>query len=545
MQSRLLRGTAILSGAIFLSKFLGLIFIIPFNAIVGPEGVALYGYAYVPYTIILSAATLGIPMAVSKFVSKYNAVGDYLTGRRLFRSGIFVMTITGFLAFLLLFWLAPKIAPFVVSAGDETGNSPADVTMVIRLVSTALIVVPVMSVIRGYFQGFQSMGPTAVSQVVEQIVRIAFILVGASLVIYVFGGSKSTAVGFATFAAFVGALGGLFVLVRYWLKRKEHLDRQLQGSHGDSNIPLSKIYQELITYAIPFVVVGLAIPLYQLVDQFTINETLMSIGYVKTDAEMVFANINQLAHKLLMIPVSLATGLMVTLVPMITNSFTSGKYRTLHNQITQGFQMVLFLTIPAAVGLSVLAYSVYYTLYPGEETIELGGMILRWYAPTALLFAVFSITSSILQGINQQKFAVLSLLVGFLLKLVLNEWFLRVFHGLGAIFATDAGFIVSVILNLLVIRAYAGYRLKFIFKRALLIVIFSAVMAVIVLGVTWLIGSGGAAPKDYFQALSTMVVGVVIGGGCYLWLALRSNLATQIFGDRFGFSGKRKNGRSR
>lgn len=540
MQSRLLRGTFILSGAIFFSKFLGMIFMIPFHAIVGTEGVALYSYAYVPYQIILSAATLGIPMAVSKFVSKYNTAGDYLTGRRLFRSGIFVMMVTGVLAFLLLYWLAPFIAPHVVSANDKAGNSPADVTMVIRLVGMALLVVPVMSLIRGYFQGFQSMGPTAVSQVVEQIVRIAFILIGASVVIYGFHGSISTAVGFATFAAFVGALGGLFVLIRYWLQRKDFLNQQLRDSQVKANIPLSDIYRELIAYAIPFVVVGLAIPLYQLVDQFTINDTLRGIGFEKVDAEAVYANITQLSHKLIMIPVSLATGLTVTLVPTITNSFTSGKFRTLHNQITQGFQMVLFLTIPAAVGLSVLAYSVYNTLYPDTiEALELGGQILRWYAPTALLFAFFSITASILQGINQQKFAVLSLLVGVLLKLSLNEWLLTVFHGLGAILATDIGFIFSVVMNVLVVRHFAGYRLRFILKRALLILIFAAVMAVIVYGVTWLFGGSSAAPKSYGRALLTTVVGVLVGGGCYFWLALRSNLAAQIFGDRFKFLQRR------
>lgn len=381
------------------------------------------------------------------------------------------------------------------------------------------------------------MGPTAVSQVVEQIVRISFMLIGSFLVIYVFGGSASTAVGFATFAAFVGALGGLIVLIRYWMKQKEHFGHQHTHTRAQASMPLTNIYQELIAYAIPFVVVGLAIPLYQLVDQFTINSTLESIGYEKAEAEQVFANINQLAHKLLMIPVSLATGLTVTLIPTITNSFTAGKYRTLHNQMTQGFQMVLFLTIPAAIGLSVLAYSVYETLFPGSDMV-LGGKILRWYAPTGILFAFFSMSASILQGINQQKFAVLSLLTGLLIKLVLNEWLLTVFQGLGAIMATDIGFICSVIMNAIVIRIFAGYPLRFILKRALLIVIFATVMAIIVFLLTRLIGGGPSA--SYLQAISTTVAGVLIGGGCYFWLAIRSNLAAQIFGDRFDFLNKRK-----
>lgn len=545
-QSRLLRGTFILSAAVFFSKFLGLVFIIPFAALVHEKGLALYGYAYVPYSIILSMATAGIPMAISKFVSKYNTLGDYRTGRRLFRSGMLLMTLTGIAAFLLLYFLAPAIAPLVVDPDATTGdtNSTKDVVTVIRLVSLALIAVPPMSLMRGYFQGFQSMGPTAVSQVVEQIVRIGFILVGAALVIYVFGGTVSTAVGVATFAAFVGALGGMIVLVWYWKKRKKHLDRQVAESRKDTNLPLKTMYKELITYAIPFVIVGLAIPLYQLVDQFTVNHTLTSVGYTLKEAEDVFANLNQATQKLIMIPVSLATALSVTLVPTITNSFTSGKFGRMHNQMTQAFQIVLFLTIPAAVGLSVLAYSVYGTLYGiSKDELELGGQILRWYAPTAVFFAMFSITAAILQGINQQKFAIFSLLVGLLLKMLLNEWLLSVYHGLGAIFATDIGYICSIVVNLLVIRAYAEYRLKFIFKRGLLIFIFSALMAVAVWLVTLPFHLGGAVPKSHFGALATMVVGVIVGAGCYFWLAYRSNLAGQIFGNRFSFL-KRRRGES-
>ncbi|HEU5139313.1 MAG TPA: polysaccharide biosynthesis protein [Bacillales bacterium] len=547
-ESRLLRGTVILSAAVFFSKFLGLIFVIPFEALVGPTGLALYGYAYTPYTIILSIATMGVPMAISKFVSKYNALGDYRTGRRLFKSGLLLMSLTGFIAFLLLFFLAPAIAPYVVHDAAK-GNDPEDVVLVIRLVSTALIVVPVMSVIRGYFQGFQSMGPTAASQVVEQIVRIGFILVGASLVIYAFNGSVTTAVGFATFAAFVGALGGLAVLLRYWKKRKPGLDRQLAQSRQDSNIPYANMYRELITYAVPFVVVGLAIPLYLLVDEFTVNRTITSIsGFTLKEAERIFANINQAVQKLIMIPVSLSTALAVTLVPAITNSFTSGNYRRLHNQMTQAFQIVLFLTIPAAVGLSVLAYAIYGTLYGiGEYNIAdvaLGGKILRWYAPTALLFALFSITASILQGINQQKFTIFSLLVGLLMKLLLNQWLLRASPELGAVFATDIGFICSVTLNLIVIRTYVSYRLGFVFKRGLLILIFSALMAIVVWLATMPIRGGGTVPDSYAEAIFIMIPGVLVGGAFYFLLVYRSNLAGQILGDRFSVL-KRKKGESK
>src|SRR5690606_3656802 len=131
-----------------------------------------------------------------------------------------------------------------------------DVTAVIRAVSFALIIVPFMSLIRGFFQGHGSMGPSAVSQVVEQIVRIAFLLLGAFIVLQILNGSIVFAVQLATFAAFVGAIGGLAVLFWYWIKRKPHLDALLAQDRGQVQISLSQMYKEIIVSAIPFIIVG-------------------------------------------------------------------------------------------------------------------------------------------------------------------------------------------------------------------------------------------------------------------------------------------------
>jgi O-antigen/teichoic acid export membrane protein len=475
---------------------------------------------------------------VSKFVSKYNALGDYETGRRLFKSGLLLMTLTGFVAFLTLFFLAPVFASGVIGEDAKSGNTKEDVIFVIRMVSVALIIIPSMSLMRGYFQGFQSMGPTAASQVVEQIVRIVFILLGAFIVVEIAGGSITTAVALATFAAFIGGLGGLYVLVRYWLKRKRHINELAAKSRVQQPIPLTKMYRELITYAIPFVMVGLAIPLYQIVDQFTINKTLMgALDYTQNQAELVYSNVSFLVHKLLMIPVSLSTALAIALVPAITSSYSEGKFRQLQSQTTQALQMVLFLTIPAAVGLSILAFAVYGSLY-NIEHVETGGTILRWYAPTAMLLALFSVTAAILQGINQQRLAVLSLLVGVLLKMVTNKFFIIQFEEIGPILATNIGFGCSVLINLIVIRTYANYNFTFVMKRGLLIGIFTALMAVAVYVVTLPIGRG--IPESYGQAVLTLIVGVLVGGGCFAWLSVRSNLASKILGSRLSFLKRKK-----
>lgn len=538
-ESKLLRGTFVLTAATFISKFLGMIYVFPFHALVGNTGGALYAYAYVPYTILLSVATMGVPLAVSKFVSKYNTLGDYETGRRLFRSGMLLMTLTGLGAFIFLYALAPSIAPLVI--GEKSGgNSLDDVVLVIRMVSTALIIVPMMSLIRGFFQGHQSMGPTAVSQVIEQIVRIIFLLSASYLVIEVFRGKLSTAIGLSTFAAFVGAVGGLIVLIIYWRKRKSYLDELLFKQNGGSNPTLKDMYKELLSYAGPFVLVGLAIPLYQLVDTLTFNRTMIEIGKA-TIAESAYSMFTLWNHKLVMIPVSLATAFALTLVPTITNSYTSGNYQQLHKQITQTLQVIVFLILPAVIGLSVLAYPAYGTFFD-SETLQLGGYILRWYAPVALLFALFSVTAAILQGLDLQRYAVYSLLLGLIIKVVLNIPFIKLYETIGAVTATGLGFSAAVLMNLFIIGKYIHYSYSFFIRRSLLIAIFVLFMAIGVSLVQWGLANFIIPESGRIQSTVILFVSVISGAVIYLWLSVKTNLLSKILGQRLTILKKWKGG---
>src|SRR5690625_3068088 len=201
-----------------------------------------------------------------------------------------MMFITGLLAFLVLFFGAEVLATFIIN-DDNLGNSVEDVKMVMRMVSFALLLVPAMSIVRGFFQGHQSMGPTAVSQVIEQIVRIAFVLGGAFLVLNVFGGTIATAVGYATFAAFVGAAASCFVLWIYWQKRKKYIYEKMNHQQHTYELSNKELIFELFSSAGPFVIVGIAIPLYQLVDQFTFNRAMVAIGEGKV-VELTLAAIN-------------------------------------------------------------------------------------------------------------------------------------------------------------------------------------------------------------------------------------------------------------
>ncbi|WP_313894506.1 polysaccharide biosynthesis protein [Psychrobacillus sp.] len=528
MASNLLKGTMILTVGLLLSRILGVLYVIPFYQLIGEEYIALYQYAYVPYSIMLAIAVSGVPIAVSKFVAKYNTLGDYATGRKLVKSSMLLMSLTGVLGFIVLYALAEPIAHLIIK-DEKAVFTVQDVATVIKYVSFAVMVVPVMSLIRGFFQGYQHMTPTAVSQLFEQIVRILFVLAGAFFVLNVFKGSEKTAVSFAVFAAFLGAIASLVVLYWYWNKLKPEFDGLLHGTgKTTSDVSLTNIYKEMLVYTVPFALVGVINPLFQFIDMITFNRAMLMNGVDGEASNTLLGMLNFSTHKLVMIPVMLATGFSMTLIPLITSYYAKQDFAQVRKSLDQSFQILLFLTLPAALGISVLANEFYFVFYEQSDT---GATVLAHYAPVAILFALYPVTTSILQGIDRQKLIILNLLVGILTKLVLNTPFIKAFETDGAILATACGYIVAIGLNMIAIRKTLQYKSTMVFRRILLIIVVNALMLSLVFVSKWGIEKVFTADGK-FGALLVIIVCASIGAAFYGYVTLRLGLAQKLFGER-------------
>lgn len=528
MSNRIVKGTLLLTAAGYISRFLGMIYVIPFNALVGAKGMALYAYAYIPYTVLLSLSSVGIPPAISKIVAKYNSLGQYKTGYRVFRLSFYFMMLTGILAFLLLFLLAEPIANIIVASKDPQGNSVEDVTKVIRMVSFALIVVPAMSAVRGFFQGHQTMEPTAISQVVEQIVRIAFLLIAAFVIIVIQKGSYVNAVSYATFAAFVGALGAIFVLMQFWNRRKNIYYTNINNQRINISVPTKDLFKEMFSYAVPFILVGIATPLYQFIDLFTFNRAMEAVG-LSAISELSFAAIHVNGNKLIVIPVMIATGMSLSLVPALTESFTKKNIDKLVTEINLSIQIVLLFVIPAVFGLIVLAPEAYGSLFSMEQ-LDITSNLLAWSAPLAIVLAFFTVSAAILQGINQQRFAVVSLSAGFIIKLSLNSFLIHTFGAKGSIFATGLAVGIAALLNLWRIKSTLNISFIQTYKRGLFIVIFSILMFIVVFITKWIFGF--FMPFDESRLFATIMlgIGVFIGLVVYFILSYKSTLLDYVLG---------------
>ncbi|GAB7387210.1 oligosaccharide flippase family protein [Bacillaceae bacterium] len=429
----LIKGAAILSVAALISKFLGLVYRMPYQNITGDAGLFVYTKVYPLYSTLLIIATAGFPIAISKIVSEKLAVGDVSGARRVFRISSVVLSVTGLIVFSMLYFGAPVIARWMQ---DDMLVLP------IRSVSFALLVVPVMAVMRGYFQGHQNMVPTAVSQVVEQLVRVATIL----LLAYWFmthGGDIYKAGAGAVFGAFTGAVSSFVVLLYYWLRNKEAHGHVGADGFVREQEPAGALIARLFRYALPICFGALVLPLFQLTDSFTVTKMLLVKGMPFVEAREWEGAYNR-GQPLVQFASFFATALSLSLVPSIAEAKAKGREDLIARRTELALRLTILTGLPASIGLAVVAEPVNITLYADDK----GSLALSVLALTTI-FSTIGITSAgILQGLGQVMLPAKNLLLGAIVKLACNVLLIPLFGITGAALATVLGYFVAALLNL-------------------------------------------------------------------------------------------------
>lgn len=524
-----IQGAFIATFGIVLSKILGMIYVIPFYSIIGDQGGALYGYAYSIYSIFLGISQAGIPLAISKIISEYNVLGYYDAKKRAFKLGKKTLTILGVICFLIMFVFAGNISDLII--GDITGgNTKEDVTFVIRVISTAVLVVPLVSIYRGYLQGHKYIAPTSVSQVLEQFVRVFIIIFGSYLTLKVFNLSLTTTVGVAVFSATVGALCSYFYLVFKTNKNKRQLERKTMKV-DEPKITDKEIVQKILIYAFPFIMIDVFKSLINSVDVFMLVKVLVNgIGYTMEQAETIMSVVSTWGLKINMIIVSISTGLMVSLIPNLTASFVKNDMDDVRSKINQTLQTLLFFTIPMTFGLSVLAKPVW-TVFYGVS--EFGPSVYQYYVFVALATTLFTVSISILQLLKEYKRVFIGLLSGLLTNALLNIPLLYGFHNLGlpayygSITSTILGYSLCSFMSL----HYIGKKYKVSYedtiKKVINIVLTTLLMVIVLLLFKNIIPF---TSTSRIVNILIILVYTVIGGLIYFVIMFKTKLIYQIFG---------------
>ena len=529
VKNTFLQGAFISTLGIVISKILGIIYVIPFHAIVKEQGGALYGYAYTIYSLFLGLSSAGIPLAISKIISEYQTLGYYNAKERAFKIGKYLSIILGLIAFIILFIFAPSIAHAVL--GDLTGgNTIEQVTFVIRVISTAIIVVPLLSIYRGYLEGHKYLTPSSVSNVIEQVVRVVTIIFGSYLTLKVFHQSLESAVGVAVFGATAGAFVSYFYLLDIVRRNKKTL-HQKELKVKEPKITNKDILKKVFWYALPFIMIDIFKSLYDFVDMTTVVKTLGdTLGYATKDAETVMSIISTWGSKFNMIITSISTGVIVSLIPNLTASFVVGDQKDINRKVNQTFQILLFLTIPMTIGLSMLAEPVWMVFYGASKY---GASVFCYFVFVALFTSLYTTAVTIVQVLKDYKTVFISLFTGVLLKALLNAKLMVVFHHMGlaafygSITATIVGYFVSLIICLYVLHRKYEVNYEKTFKESIYVLCSAFFMIVTLFLLRFIVPQVVSS-----RLLNILIIAIytLIGALVYFFITYKTGTIKRIFG---------------
>ncbi len=524
-QNTFLKGSAWMTFGSIASRILGALYIIPWYAWMGSYGNianALTARSYNIYTIFILISTAGIPGAIAKQVAKYNALNEYGIGRKLFRKGLILMTVLGIVSAAIMYFASPLLA----SNGSQ--SDPRQVA-VMRSLSYAILIIPILSIMRGYFQGYADMMPSAMSQFVEQFARVVWMLLTAFVIMKLQHGSYVHAVIQSNLAAAVGALFGIGLLIWFLFSRRKQLDYLVAHSNNRLRVSTTELFGEIIAQAIPFIIIDSGITLFSLVDQYTFHPMIASLVHASSDTiEDWYALFGLNANKLIMIIVSLASAMAVTAIPLLSAAHTRGDYKSISHQIANTMDLFLFVMIPAAFGMAAISKPMY-TIFYGPDA--LGSNVLYVSAFTAISLGLFTVLMAILQGLSENGLAIKYLILGLILKGILQYPMIFLFKIYGPLVATNLGLLVIVFLALKHLEVQYNFNLNRTSRRLLGITAFSIGMFVIVKLVELGLGKF-LNPAHRITALILVILAVGVGVSFYGLVTLKTNLAQSVLGSK-------------
>lgn len=462
-KTNFLEGAFIAVFCIIVTKIIGILYVIPFYKIIGPQGGTLYGYAYNIYNIFLIVSSAGIPLAISKITSEYNTLEIHEKKTRLYQLATRVIIIFSVVSFLVCFIFAPQLSDLII--GDlEGGNTIEDVTLVIRTISFALLVVPILSIQRGYIQGHRYIKEPSISQVIEQLVRIAIIIVGSYICTKVLNLPIRYGVAISVFAACIGGIATYLYLNNIIVKNKKTLftSETTTISKKDDK----EIIKKILTYSIPFIIISLTNTLYNSADMFFIIKTLPKLGYSAVDTEFISSVFTTWGVKFNTIILSIPNGLIISLIPNLVKDYTENNMQNVNVTFNKCIKIILLIITPIAIfmsGTSNMLWNIFY----GSNAY--GASIIKFNLIVTIISCTYIVVNSLLQSLNKQKLIYISVIIGTLVKVIFNIPLMNLFDKFniaayhGATASTLLGLLVSVIISI----TYLNNKMKFNYHETL------------------------------------------------------------------------------
>lgn len=448
-----IKQAAILAAAGILVRFLGFVYRLPLTNMIGDEGNAIYGAGYYIYTFLLILSSAGLPAAISKMVSERISLKQYRNAHRVFQSALAVSTALGLFFAIVLFLSAKKIAVLV--------EYPESYHAILTLCPT-LVIVAIMSVYRGYFQGMHTMVPTALSQIVEQVfnaffsVYLAYIFLGLAIPE---GKTKNIPLAAAggTMGTGIGALAGLVIVIFSYFLIRPTLLRRAKRCRQPYEEGRRELVIQVLKTAWPIIAGTAVFSLTNLVDMVMVKRILLGTGFTHAQADALYGQLSGKYVTLTTLPVAISTAVATAALPSIAASVKLREKKQVRRKMGLTFRTSMIISVPAAVGISVLGTQIIQMLFPKAQE---GGMLLTVGGISIIFLALCQTSTGILQGIDHIKVPVIGALLGAVAKVALNACLISIpqLNVLGAVLSTTGCYLVAAIFDVTMLSRLTGTR---------------------------------------------------------------------------------------
>lgn len=431
----LIKQAAILAIAGLLVRLLGFLYRLPLTNLIGNVGNAIYSAGYYIYTFMLMISSAGLPIAISKLVAERIAIGEYKNAHRVFKVSLIVAASVGSICMLLLFAFAENISIWV--------NSKDSVYSIMSLAPTVLIVA-IMAVFRGYFQGMNTMTPTAVSQIVEQIFNAIFSVLLAYLLV-----SKSVAYGAAggTMGTGIGAFFGLLILIGAYFIIRPDIKRKIEKNKDSVPESSTKIATSLFAIATPIIIGTAIFSVTNIIDMKMVLTILTDTGFTMTQANNLYGQLSGKYVVLTNVPAGISTAIATAIIPSVAATIKLKDFESANEKINKAIRISMILSFPAGVGLAVLGDPILKLLFPAYPE---GGILLQVGGIAVIFLSLYQVVTGTLQGIGKVYLPIIGTAIGAIFKIVFNYILLSdpKINIVGAVLSTMACYFVASIINL-------------------------------------------------------------------------------------------------
>lgn len=467
----------ILALAGIIVRIIGLLYKSPLNSIIGDLGAGYYSTAYNMYTIILLISSYSIPSAIAKVISQKLALSQYKNARRLFLGALTYVVVIGGLASILTYIFAPILAK-------------GQAATVLKVFVPTIFFSGLLGVFRGYFQARKNMVPTSISQILEQIANAVVSLLAAYLFMEFLAKTDETSQ--AVFGAMGSALGtgigvliGLVFMLGIYLKNRKQFKAEIINDTTKEIDSYKTVYKTILCIVTPFLLSTFIYNCSTVINMTIYQNVMMNVkGFSEAVTITMYGIFAYKAVTVANIPIALSSAMSSAMIPSVASSFIKGETDKTKAQVDKALNVTMLISIPAALGLLVLAKPVMQLLFNQPESLDMAAWLLMAISITVFFYSLSTVTNAVLQGIGKVNIPVIHAAISLVLQVIVLV-VLLIFTELNLFALAIAMNVYSLsmcVLNQIAVKKYLGYKLAV--KKAFIKPLFaSVVMAVVAAGV--------------------------------------------------------------